>query len=137
MGRPVRIATGGRGSLDSQNRATSYRDALDALLQLYEDWVGNNPILLTGRLVMARILALVLGVAMSSAGGTAVACFEEHESNSYEPDYRSGYVGLVDMAGSATSDDGPRIPYATLMAAGAVVVGGSAFLIAKQTRTGR
>jgi hypothetical protein len=82
---------------------------------------------------MSRILALVLGVALGSAGGTAMACFEEHESNSYGEDHRSGYVGPVDMA---TLDDGPRIPYATLMAAGAVVVGGSVFLIAKQTRTG-
>lgn len=84
---------------------------------------------------MARILALVLGVALGSAGGAAMACFEEHESNSYEQEFRSGYEGPVDMAGSATFDTGPRAPYATLMAAGAVVVGGSVFLLARQTRT--
>jgi hypothetical protein len=85
---------------------------------------------------MSRTLALVLGVALGSAGGTAMACFEDHETSPYEQEFRSGYEGPVNMAGSAALDDGPRIPDATLMAAGAVVVGGSVFLIAKQTRTG-
>jgi len=84
---------------------------------------------------MLRIGALVLGLAVVSAGGTAMACYDEDKRESYDRDFHLEYSGPVDMAGSDTFDDGPRIPFGSLMAAGAVMVTGSVALIAKRSRT--
>jgi hypothetical protein len=98
--------------------------------------------LIFGRVVMSRIKALVLGVALVSVGSPAIACYDVHEKsesyeqdNPYEQESPSSYGGLAGLSTPDESDAQRPVLFDLLIGFGAVVFTGSVGLLAKQVKS--